>query len=216
MERSPFYLTNSRFCISDHLLLLLFTDLIITMMYSTISSVLVTLLAFSPSSVDAAASPEDRGLKKEGARRMIKHARTTLINLRSDEVTPEEIIYFEDTWMAVFNEMGLAGGTTGTTTDEKIRSVVVDEIRKGNNPPDNDNDRMLGGSRALRKTPGNWFDIGATYETSCRLCGKDDDRRFLTKADGESLRAFEDTLCDRLRDGPFESMWELEGCQVVV
>jgi hypothetical protein len=31
----------------------------------------------------------------------------------------------------------------------------------------------------------------------------------------ESLRAFEDTLCDRLRDGPFDSIWELEDCQVV-
>jgi hypothetical protein len=89
---------------------LISTDLIITMMYSTISSVLVALLAFSPSSVDAAAaSPEDRGLKRrEGARRMIKHARTTLINLRSDEVTPEEIMYFEDIWMAVFNDMVVA------------------------------------------------------------------------------------------------------------
>jgi hypothetical protein len=74
----------------------------------------VALLAVSPFSVDAAAaaaaaaSPEDRGLKKEGARRMIKHARTTLINLRSDEVTPEEIMYFEDIWMAVFNDMVVA------------------------------------------------------------------------------------------------------------
>jgi hypothetical protein len=193
------------------------------MMYSTISAVLVALLALSPSSVDAAPSPEDRedrGLRKGGARRMIKHARTTLINLGSDEVTPEEIMYFEDIWMVVFNEMGGVGTTTGTgtTTDEKIRSVVVDEIRKGNN---DNNVRMLGGGKKLRRrrvknaSPGGWFDIATTYETSCKFCGKDDDRRFLAKADGESLHAFENTLCDRLRDGPFESMWGLEDCQVV-
>jgi hypothetical protein len=106
MEKFAFKILHTFFyCFQE----LLFTDLIIsTMMYSTISSVLVTLLAFSPSSVDAAASPKDRGLKKEGARRMIKHARTTLINLRSDEVTPEEIMYFEDIWMAVFNDMVVA------------------------------------------------------------------------------------------------------------
>jgi hypothetical protein len=110
---------------------------------------------------------------------------------------------------------GTTGGTS-TTTDEKIRSVVVDEIRKGNN----NNDRMLGGGKKkLRKgmkrtSPGGWFDIATTYETSCKFCGEDDDKRLLAETDGESLRAFEDTLCDRLRDGPFESMWELEDCQV--
>jgi hypothetical protein len=72
--------------------------------------------------------------------------------------------------MAVFHEMGVAGGTTSagtSTTYEKIRSVVVDEIRKGNNPLDNDNnnDRMLGVGKKLRKRamktiPGDWFDIG--------------------------------------------------------
>jgi hypothetical protein len=44
-----------------------------------------------------------------------------------------------------------------------------------------------------------------TYEMSYRLCGKDDDnKRFLANTDGESLRTFEDTFCDCLRDGPFE------------
>jgi hypothetical protein len=188
------------------------------MMYSTaVSSVLVTLLALSTSSsVDAAASAEHRDLKKGdpnnkakakgGARRMIKHTRTTLINLGSDEFTPEETMFFEDTWMAVFNEIGVAGGVTGTT-DEKIRSFVVDEIRNGIPPTD----------RKLRKI-GDWFDVAATFEVSCTLCGynhPDDDRRYLAKADGESLRVFEETLCDRLRDGSFESMWDLEDCQVI-
>jgi hypothetical protein len=183
------------------------------MMYSTISSVFVALLAFSTySSVDAASSFEDRDLKKGGkkatggARRMIKHTRTTLINFGYEELTPEETMFFEDTWMAVFNEIGVArGGTTGTgtSTDEKVRSFVVDEIRDGNDP--HPTDRKLRG----------WFDIGATYETSCRLCGRDNDgRRYLAKADGEFLHAFEEILCDRLRDGPFESMWQLEECQV--
>jgi hypothetical protein len=185
---------------------------------TTVSSVFVALLAFCTySSADAAASAAasfgDRDLKKGGnkatggARRMLKHTRTTLVSFGYDELTPAETMFFEDTWMAVFNEIGVARGATtgtGTTTDEKVRSFVVDEeIRNGDPHP---TDRKLRG----------WFDIGATYETSCRLCGSDTDgRRYLAKADGEFLRAFEETLCDRLRDGPFISMRDIEDCRVV-
>jgi hypothetical protein len=54
--------------------------------------------------------------------------------------------------------------------------------------------RMLGGGKKLGKrvekaSPGDWFDIATTYETSCKFCGNDDDKRFLAKSDSERVPA---------------------------
>jgi hypothetical protein len=98
---------------------------------------------------------------------MTEHTRTTLINLGSDELTPDEIIPgWKSSTRSVMQVVPYLG-----TADENVRSFVVDDICNGNPP----NDRKLVGL-----TPCDWFDIaGATYETSCRLSGKDnDDRRF--------------------------------------
>jgi hypothetical protein len=41
---------------------------------------------------------------------------------QAHELTPAETMFFEDTWMAVFNKIGVARGATGTgtSTGEKV------------------------------------------------------------------------------------------------
>jgi hypothetical protein len=81
---------------------------------------------------------------------------------------------------------------------------VVDEIRNGSPRPTGD------------RKPRGWFDIGGTYETSCRLCGSNKGgRRHLAEADSEFPHKFEEILCDRLRDGPFVAMKDIKECRVV-
>jgi hypothetical protein len=133
------------------------------MMYSiSVAYVLMTLLALSAySSVDVlllsqTAISENVAIRPKAApaRRMIKQAsRTSLVNLGPDELMAEETMFIEDTWITVFNEIGVAGGCTGTT-DETVRLFVDDEVRNGKNPP---TDRKLGGL-----TPRDWFHIGAS------------------------------------------------------
>jgi trehalose-6-phosphatase len=81
------------------------------MLYSAVLVALNSCLSYA-SANDVVSREEDCGLigKKGCFRRMIKHIRTTLINLQTDNLTLEEIMYFQDTWMEIFNEMGVAGG----------------------------------------------------------------------------------------------------------
>jgi hypothetical protein len=169
--------------------------------------------------------PELKGRDKgdhppaKGSRRMTMHARTTLINLDVDELTPEQIIFFEDTWMQTFNEIHV-GDDDEDNSGTRVRSFVVDDIRSGDRPGGHrrglrgGDATSLGSERSLFYTiPTNWFDILALFESSCNLCAHDDDRRLTV--DDATHRLFETILCDSLREGPFECYHELDDCRVV-
>lgn len=172
-----------------------------------------------PVKMDRLLKGKDKGNKaaEKGVRRMTMQARTTLVNVNIEELTIEEIIYFEDTWMQVFNDIHIGNGY-GTT----VRSFVVDDmysgelpnrerrgLRGGNNAPS-----WLGSERSLYYyIPTNWFDILALFESSCSKCGHDDDRR-LAK-DDVTHRLFETKLCESLRDGPSDRFFELHDCRIV-
>jgi hypothetical protein len=186
------------------------------MMVSTFLSVCVALLAFASSidatplrsSADALPVKTERTLVGNGgsqdSRRITARTRTTLINLDIDELSAEQIVFFEDTWMQLFNEILVVRGDHDSDEDgPSVRSFVVDGIDRGSRPN-------------VRRLQSSWFDMWGLVELSCHLCSPDDDdRRFLSKADDEARSEFETTLCDRLRDGPFVDMRYIEDCRVV-
>jgi hypothetical protein len=186
--------------------------------------------AQSPLNPDSPPMQADRLLKGKGkdngSRRGTIQARTTLANVNVDDLTPEQIVFFEDSWIKVFNERGGKNDEDGP----KARSLVVEDISngdradKGKRRPD---DRNLRGGEAFHpfsdeetrrelssSSPGSWFDIWALFETNCNLCGGDDDRR-LSMLDDEAHRLFEMDFCERLRQGPFKCFRELEDCRIV-
>jgi hypothetical protein len=163
--------------------------------------------------------------KNNGSRRGTIQARITLVNVNVDDLTPEQIVFFEDSWIHVFNERGGKNDEDGPTA----RSLVVEDITKGNRAdkgkrrPDDRN--LRGGeefhpfsdeetTRELQSSPSFWFDIWALFETSCNLCGDDDDRR-LSILDDEAHRLFETDFCESLRQGPFVCFRDLEDCRIV-
>lgn len=173
------------------------------------------------------------------ARRHTLQARTTLLNVDIDELTPEQIIFFEDTWVQVFNKVfhGVESHNlhddTGMTdvSSPRLRSFVVEDVVSEQKDDQTQEERTGDGRVLAGKRPGSrprgiksfkWFDIWALMETSCRLCGKDDDyRRLLTtdhrsmKKDKSILRDLETELCERLREGPFACFQALEECRVM-
>jgi hypothetical protein len=187
--------------------------------------------AQSPLNPDSPPMQADRLLKGKGkdsgsTRRGTIQARTTLFKVNVDGLTPEHIVFFEDSWIQVFNDRGGKNDGDGP----KARSLVVEDITSGNSAnkgkrrPDDRN--LRGGEevhpfsdeetiRELKKSsPGVWFDIWALFETTCDLCWGDDYRR-LSMLDDEAHRLFETDFCERLRQGPFECFRELEDCRIV-
>lgn len=171
----------------------------------------------SSSSEEEATIPSEEGV----SHRNTIQVRTTLIHVANgddddDDLTPEEIIYFEDTWIRIFNEIFVVNGPSD---DHRLRSFVVEEVLG--------NDDDIGRALKRRKEKGRlkkgrrprgissykWFDTWALMETSCRYCGKDDDdRRMLSDS---LLQEFEHALCDSLRQGPFPRFESLEDCPVL-
>ena len=200
-------------------------------------------------------SPSNKSGKKNKTKgsdmqRLTLQARTTLVNVELDELSPAECIFFEDTWMAAYK-------TVHAEEDDdenklKIRSVVVEENSHVDGGPPTDNYHPGNRNRSLQlrgsanddhrslyyifKPPTFYFDIWTLIELSCFLCkddepvsggrGDDDDdfygykepdngTRHLDPQDNEELEnRFEILLCDMLREGPFATFQEAEGCQV--
>ena len=159
------------------------------------------------------------------ARRHILQARTTLINVDVDDLTPEHIIFFEDTWVRAFNKVffGADSRIHGSDFDDdsfpRLRSFVVEEVLSNQHVRQRALKHGRGGSRVRDIKSIKWFDISAVAETSCRFCGKDDDRRLILnrslKKDKSILRYLETELCEGLHQGPFTCFQDLEECFVV-
>jgi hypothetical protein len=192
--------------------------------------------------------------KGSDMQRLTLQARTTLVNVDLDELSPAECIFFEDTWMAAYKTVHANNDIDGNGLE--IRSVVVED--NSNNadaaggPTDNYHPGNRNHGRQLRggandehrslfyifKPPTFYFDIWTLIELSCLFCkqddvsyGQDDDdddfygykepgtqepgTRHLDLEDDEELEnKLEILLCEMLREGPFESFQEAEGCQV--
>jgi hypothetical protein len=161
------------------------------------------------------------------ARRHTLQARTTLINVDIDDLTPEQIIFFEDTWVRAFNKVFLGTDSHSHASDisdlsvPRLRSFVVEDVLNEQHPKEGDGRALK--KRGVRRPLGiksyKWFDIWALMETSCRLCGKDDDRRRILNRSlkkGKSIiRELETELCNGLRQGPFSCFQSLEECRVI-
>ena len=158
------------------------------------------------------------------ALRHTSQALTTLINVDVDEMNPEEIIFFEDTWVRAFNKVfhGIDSHTIDNENDAdgftpRVRSFVVEDVLIEKTQKEN-GDRALGRNTPITRTT-RWFDVWALVETSCRFCA--DDRRLmldsnlLKKKEKANLRQLETELCKLLRQGPFSCFRGLEECRVM-
>jgi hypothetical protein len=164
-------------------------------------------------------APDLTPASDEKAHRVTFRVRTTLLNGNIDELTPEQIIFFEDTWAQVFNQFFFGSGYdnkhTNRNTDyslPRLRSFVADEVLNSQRRLDEDDQGALRGRGFISYR---WFDIWALMETSCRLCGPE--RRALRKGtdnNKEVFREMETTLCDALHHGPFACFQDLDECRV--
>jgi hypothetical protein len=206
--------------------------------YSSKIATLGFLLLGAAGAIDDSSSPSadssiDRRHHLQGdndrptpvTRRQTLQARTTLLNVDIENLTPDEIIFFEDCWKEVYNKTKSDGND-----DTTVRSVVVE-----GQDDTNDNRRRLNGDKSESRSlyfggyifnpPTFYFDIWTVIEISCGLC-YDGDR--LLK--GGSLRGegkknmdmlhgrnqqFEGAFCDKLREGPYKVFNDVEDCRVV-
>jgi hypothetical protein len=180
------------------------------------------------SSSPSADSSIDRHLKgdndrpTQATRRQTLQARTTLLNVDIENLTPDEIIFFEDCFKEVYNTK------SASNDDTTVRSVVVE----GQDDSNHNRRRQLNGdeSRSLLvgyifKLPTFWFDIWTMVEISCDLC-YDGDRllkgcglRGKGKKNTDMMdglnQQFEGDFCDKLREGPYKVFNDAEDCRVV-
>jgi hypothetical protein len=180
-------------------------------------------------SIPVVEKDHDRLSATGSARRHTLQARTTLVNVDVDDLLPEHIIFFEETWIRAFNKVFFGTDSPDRANDisdvsvPRLRSFVVEDILNEKNQEDPDGGRALKKFRRGRRPRGiksyKWFDIWALMETSCNLCGKDDDRRLILnrslKKDESILRELEAELCKGLRSGPFSCFDSLEECRVI-
>jgi hypothetical protein len=157
----------------------------------------------------------------EETRRVTLHARTTLMNSNIEDLTPEEAVFFEETWRQVYNDIHIFGQEEEEIDETTVRSVVIEE--QGPSPNHRRQLRTtssLPTSRSLKYYLYSTFDIWALIEVTCSFCG--DDRRGLLEenvagprgGNGKSQRHFESTLCEELRNGPFDKFQGVEDCRV--
>jgi hypothetical protein len=156
--------------------------------------------------------------------RITMQARTTLMNIDMDHLTPAECIFFEDSWMTAFETVH--GNEEENSDYVAIRSVIVEEDEKKKTEVDDRRNLRGSSDRELWfYNFGGWFDIWAYIEISCVLCGSsydDDDyyyNRLLTVFDDDAREndlhhRFETLLCDMLREGKFESFRQVQDCEV--
>jgi hypothetical protein len=175
----------------------------------------------TPVSISKSRKGSDKPSNKSGKKnktkgsdmqRLTLQARTTLVNVELDELSPAECTFFEDTWMAAYKTVHDEEDDDGKKL--KIRSVVVEENSNNvdglptnkNHPGHRNRSLQLRGSanddhRSLFyifKPPTFWFDIWTLIELSCFLCkddesvsggwGDDDDDFYGYKAPGDGTR----------------------------
>jgi hypothetical protein len=95
---------------------------------------------------------KDRSSSSDTHHRMVLEARVTLVNLDMDVMTPEEVVFFENTFLNVFNELR-AGQDDKDEEEEgnnnnnglRIRTLIVEDVAKGGGGRRDDS-----GNRGLR------------------------------------------------------------------
>ena len=177
------------------------------------------------SSIDRHDVKGDDDLPTQATRRQTLQARTTLLNVEIENLTPDEIIFFEDCWKEVYNTK------SANNDDTTVRSVVVE----GQDDSNNNRRRQLNGHESSRSLllgyifnpPTFYFDIWTVIEISCRLCNgrdrllkggglrsKGKGKKNTDMMDGLNQQ-FEGDFCDKLREGPHEVFNDAEDCRVV-
>jgi hypothetical protein len=168
--------------------------------------------------------------------RFTMQVRTTLTNVDMNSLTPAETVFFEDSWMSAFETVQDGG-------DLKPRSMIVETHHEAPKKGKRAHQKLRGGRGGHGRDlgyvlTGSFFDVSALFEFSCILCdynqaadddrnddvyysGKDeDDDVFLSWiwGGGRKLNSdhdrFGDSLCDILREGPFEVFQGVEDCFV--
>jgi hypothetical protein len=162
---------------------------------------------------------DDEGSSKDGNIKVTqKQATTTVANLDADDVSPEEIDFFDQAWLTAFNSVY----TMDTSGDSDLTAIAVQM---------EDKKMRTGDDRRQLRGYFNYFDFFIRIDFRCRLCP--DYRRTLKSNSNESesnesnitkkkKRAsvqalhqhFERTLCDNLREGPYDVYRDVRQCQV--
>ena len=169
----------------------------------------------------ATSAPAPAPVNYDQVDRFTMQARTTLVNVDLDSLSPAECMFFEDTWMAAFQSVhgGDDESSDSTNPSYAVRSMIVLDAEQSD-----DGDRRLRGGGSINDRSlyfyhfNGWFDISAFFEISCYLCREDDDdyyynRRLTDTASDDHLR-FQVILCSMLRDGPFSGFHDIESCEV--
>jgi hypothetical protein len=205
--------------------------------YSSKIATLAFLLLGAAGAIDDSSSPSadfsidrrhlqgDNDLPTQGTRRQTLQARTTLLNVDIENLTPDEIIFFEDCWKEVYNKT-----KSDNDDDTTVRSVVVEGQDDSNH-----NRRQLNGGESKSRSlyfgyifnpPTFYFDIWTVIEISCRLCYDGDrllkgggglrgkGKKNTDMRDGTNQQ-FEGAFCDKLREGPYEVFNDAEDCRIV-
>jgi hypothetical protein len=157
-----------------------------------------------------------KNARTEGGKKVTqKEATTTVANLNAKNITLEEIYFFDQAWLTAFNSVY----NTNSTDDNDLTAIAVEmEDVKMRPEPDDNNRRQLRGYF-------NYFDFYIRIDFRCRFCS--DYRRTLksnknsSKSDKKKRapvqalhQAFERTLCDVLREGPYNVYRNVRQCQV--
>ena len=153
-----------------------------------------------------------------------KQAVTTVANLDANDVTLEEIDFFDQVWLTAFNSVY----SMNSNGDNNLTAIAVQMEDKKMSIQPGDNDR-----RQLRGYF-NYFDFFIRIDFRCRFCP--DYRRTLKSNNSNKSKsnssgsgkkkkkkrapvqamhqAFERTLCDNLREGPYDVYRDVRQCQV--
>jgi hypothetical protein len=154
-----------------------------------------------------------------------KQAITTVASLDANDIILEEIDFFDQAWLTAFNSVY----SKNSNGDSNLTAIAVQmEDKKMRIQPGDNNRRQLRGYF-------NYFDFFIRIDFRCRLCP--DFRRTLKSNSNKSKsnssgsgsskkkkkkrapvqalhQAFERTLCDNLREGPYDVYRDVRLCQV--
>ena len=181
-----------------------------------------------------------------GMQRFLSQARATFMNVEDvQSLSPEEFIFLEDTMREMYEAVyGVSVKNLIVTSAEKSdldpagtnsskKKKKYSGLRRSkNHNSSNDGNRDLvwnsfGGGFS-------WFDFSAFFEVTCTLCDPEDDdddfyfgggdRKLSSSSDSDDDFDFEELrreklntkLCEALRAGPFESFWNVQGCQIIM
>ena len=159
---------------------------------------------------------KNKMVKPTRAKRHLLQARTTITNVDLRTLLDDECIFFEDTWSEAFEQAAKDTTENDEDNDMHVRSVIFEETREVKKGEDDNNHRDLYSLSFKYKI----YDVWAAVTFTCNLCGSkynDDDRRMLEPEydmSEEFLLRLENTLCQRLGEGPFDVFHTASDCEV--